>query len=827
MNPPTPKRPAYCLFSIGIAAALFFSALPLSAQTVIGGDTIDVSAMLDVQGADKGVLLPRMTTAQRNAMPAPARGLLIFNNDENCIQINTGSPLVPVWKCLGEGLPQTGNQTGNVLYWSGTAWVRLSPGQPGQQLILTQQGIPAWTGATFPVVSTAAIGSVTHVFEGERPVFTAQVGGNVSSDGGGPLLGKGVVCSTDGNPSLSNHSNYINILGIGTGAYSSLLPGLSPGTTYTCKAYAFNSAGTAYGAAQTFTTPPQATATGLNCTGATTSTDLVAGKSPDGTVLTIPYTGGNGGLYPSQTVSSTGLTGLTASLAAGTLSLGPGSLQYVLTGTTPTAGTANFSIRIGGQSCTVSRAVLPGAIAGLDCAGATFSNAELVAGKAVNATMSLPYSGGNGGSHPGQTVASTGVSGLTATLWASNFADGSGTLTYSITGTPSAAGTANFALSIGGQSCTLSRVVVPGAIAGLDCAGATQQGELYKDFQFTSNSTIPYTGGNGGSHPGQTVASTGVTGLTATLLPGNFTTSSGVLIYSITGTPSGVGIASFALSIGGKSCMLTRTVLDSTVLIHLISMKNIPAGTFSMGCTPGDPDCASDESPVHTVTLSTFQIGETEVTQMLWRSVMGSNPSYLYTCMECPVEQVSWYDAVVFCNRLSDAQGLTPCYYSDAGFTQVFGKSVGAWSLPNSGEVYHNLSANGYRLPTEAEWEYAARGGSATNIYSGSDNIEEVAVYFDNLGYFLLHVLSAKTFLANGFGLIGMSGNAQEWCQDWYGSYSAEIQTNPSGASTGSNRVLRGGSFLGYAWNCRVSSRKSTNPIQRSLDTGFRLARSL
>ncbi len=503
MNPIPPKRPTYCLFSIGIAAALFFAALPLSAQTVIGGDTIDVSAMLDVQGVDKGVLLPRLTTAQRNAMPAPARGLLIFNNDENCIQINTGSPLVPVWKCLGEGLPQTGNQTGNVLYWSGTAWVRLSPGQPGQLLALTQQGIPAWTGATFPVVSTEPITSINPGQEylgGFFLTYEAQVGVNVSSDGGGLLLAKGVVCDTRDNPVISDVGGYasgdtsrifqdVNLSGPGIfrGSVTSLLPS----TTYKCRGFAMNSAGIVYGGQQSFTTPSAGMVGGLNCAGATFSNDLVAGISPDGTTISIPYTGGNGGLYTSQTVSSTGLTGLTASLAAGTLSLGPGSLQYVLTGTTPVAGTANFSISFGGQSCTVSRAVRPGA--------------------------------------------------------------------------------------------------------------------------------------------------------------------------------------------------------DSA--ISQITMKNIPGGTFSMGCTTGGSNCFSNEFPVHTVTLSAFQIGETEVTQAQWQAVMGSNPSYFRGNNSRPVEYVSWYDVAVFCNRLSEAQGLTPCYYADSSFTQVYGKSGGSWSLPNSGNVYWNPSA--------------------------------------------------------------------------------------------------------------------------------------
>jgi formylglycine-generating enzyme required for sulfatase activity len=256
-----------------------------------------------------------------------------------------------------------------------------------------------------------------------------------------------------------------------------------------------------------------------------------------------------------------------------------------------------------------------------------------------------------------------------------------------------------------------------------------------------------------------------------------------------------------------------------------VGMNTLSGGTFSMGCTLGDPNCSNNESPVHTVTLSAFQIGEAEVTQALWQSVMGSNPSNFYYCAQCPVESVSWYDAVVFCNRLSETQGLVPCYYADAGFTQVYGKSGGSWSLLNSGEVYRNPSAKGYRLPTEAEWEYAARGGSATNIYSGSNNIDEVAWYYGNNNPWGTKPVKGK--LANGYGLYDMTGNVWEWCQDRYGDYSSSAQTNPEGPDTGSLRVRRGGTWSYAPQDCRVAFRVWDSPSRRSDDLGFRLARTL
>ena len=260
-------------------------------------------------------------------------------------------------------------------------------------------------------------------------------------------------------------------------------------------------------------------------------------------------------------------------------------------------------------------------------------------------------------------------------------------------------------------------------------------------------------------------------------------------------------------------------MLDPT---SLFTMKNIPAGSFSMGCTSGDTDCYGTETPVRTVTLSAFQMSETEVTQVLWQAVMGSNPSAFSSCAQCPVENVSWYDAAVFCNRLSEANGLVPCYYADAGFTQVYGKSGSTWSLPNSGEVYWNPAAKGYRLPTEAEWEYAARGGSATNIYSGSNNVDEVAWYDGNNSPWGPKPVKGK--LPNEYGLYDMSGNVWELAWDWYGDYPSSAETNPTGPSGASTRVFRGGCWSINARLCSVSYRVNGTPSDRGSYLGFRLA---
>ena len=197
----------------------------------------------------------------------------------------------------------------------------------------------------------------------------------------------------------------------------------------------------------------------LDCASAAHTGSLTSGI-PANVTSTIPYTGGNGGSHNGQTVTSTGVTGLTATLPPGNFENGNGTLIYTITGTPSAAGTARFTLNIGGTSCELTRNVIApiGTIIGLNCGGA-INSGILTAGTPVSGVSSqIPYTGGSGGSHNGQTVSSTGVTGLTATLAPGNLT-GNGVLTYIITGTPSSAGTASFAINIGGRTCTLTRTV--------------------------------------------------------------------------------------------------------------------------------------------------------------------------------------------------------------------------------------------------------------------------------------------------------------------------------------------------------------------------------
>ena len=332
----------------------------------------------------------------------------------------------------------------------------------------------------------------------------------------------------------------------------------------------------------------------ITCGSATNNGTLVSGIAAGSVSSEIPYSGGNSGTNDGQTVTSTGVTGLTATLSAGVFA-SSGNLTYTITGTPASSGTATFALNIGGQSCNLTRTVNAGLISTITCGSAT-NNGTLVQGVAASGVNSVvPYTGGNAGPHNGQTVTSTGVTGLTATFSAGNFVSGSGSLTYTITGTPASSGTASFAISIGGQTCTLTRTVNTGIITGLTCGSATNNGTLTSGTAASGvNSVVPYTGGNAGPHNGQSVNSTGVTGLTAALSLGTFASGSGTLTYTITGTPGSTGTATFALNIGGQTCNLTRTVVPVGTITGLTcgSATNngtLSAGSAASGVTSGIP----------------------------------------------------------------------------------------------------------------------------------------------------------------------------------------------------------------------------------------------
>jgi formylglycine-generating enzyme required for sulfatase activity len=226
-------------------------------------------------------------------------------------------------------------------------------------------------------------------------------------------------------------------------------------------------------------------------------------------------------------------------------------------------------------------------------------------------------------------------------------------------------------------------------------------------------------------------------------------------------------------------------------------MVRVEGGTFTMGATPEQgSDPSSREKPAHEVTVSSYSIGQTEVTQELWQAVMGNNPSY-FIGYQHPVERVSWEDCQMFITTLNQ------------------------------------LTERAFRLPTEAEWEFAARGGNMGMgyKYAGSDDLATVGWYSYNDSWELrgsgehgTHTVATR--MPNELDLFDMSGNVHEWVQDWYGGYSSGAQTNPTGPVTGSERVYRGGNWYFDEWFCRVSFRNSVIPSYTSHGIGLRLALS-
>ncbi len=227
----------------------------------------------------------------------------------------------------------------------------------------------------------------------------------------------------------------------------------------------------------------------------------------------------------------------------------------------------------------------------------------------------------------------------------------------------------------------------------------------------------------------------------------------------------------------------TPTETEYTVNGVKFKMVDVEGGTFTMGVS------GNSYMPAHQVTLSSFAISQTEVTQALWKAVMGSNPSYYIGNLNLPVENVSWNDCIAFIVKLNQ---MLPIY----GYE--------------------------FAMPTEAQWEFAARGGNKSHDYrySGSDAINDVAWYKNNSGG-STHVVMGKA--PNELGLYDMSGNVAEWCADREAAYPTEPQTNPTGPTTGTNRILRGGTYNTVANSCQVTSRDYWNLGNKDKDLGLRI----
>ena len=244
---------------------------------------------------------------------------------------------------------------------------------------------------------------------------------------------------------------------------------------------------------------------------------------------------------------------------------------------------------------------------------------------------------------------------------------------------------------------------------------------------------------------------------------------------------------------GNNICFKVEEKMASVITVKVngvsFDMVRVDGGIFNMGLDKGfDNKAVTNESPAHSVTLDGYYIGKTEVTQALWQAVMGTNPSN-FKGDNMPVENVSWKDCQEFIGKLNV------------------------------------LTNKKFRLPTEAEWEYAARGGNKSRgyKYAGSDSIDDVA-WYDMNGEEITHPVASKQ--PNELGIYDMTGNVYEWCSDWYGEYSRDKQTNPTGSKKGKFRIFRGGGFNYYPKFCRSSRRNYGALNDGYCYDGFRLALS-
>jgi len=324
-------------------------------------------------------------------------------------------------------------------------------------------------------------------------------------------------------------------------------------------------------------------------------------------------------------------------------------------------------------------------------------------------------------------------------------------------------------------------------------ANVTDNGTL--TYQWYSNTSASNTGG--------TIISDAVS---ATYNPPTGTAGTFHYFVQVTNTIANNGD-------GGIKTATARSVVVRVMVIPPVEMVWIPAGTFTQGSPASEMGHSSEETQRQVTISRGFYMGKYEVTQEQYQAVMGVNPS-LFIGSNHPVEIVTWFDAVEFCNRLSVIEGLTPAY-TITGRTPATGYPIYAAT------VTVNWNANGYRLPTEAEWEYACRAGTTTAYNTGASITTSQA----NISNTLERTTVVGSYAPNAWGLYDMHGNVLEWCWDWYGTYASGAQTDPRGADSGAIRVLRGGSWDNSAWYSRSATRIHSPPINRNNRIGFRLVR--
>ena len=360
---------------------------------------------------------------------------------------------------------------------------------------------------------------------------------------------------------------------------------------------------------------------------------------------------------------------------------------------------------------------------------------------------------------------------------------------------------------------------------GCEAIGDLFHGERPEPPLVTYTVTFDANGATGGNAPAKIVVEAGA----VIQLPsiGNMVKTGHTFIAWSESATNGVGTSYFigdSIPVNGNITLYARW--------SIVEMVQIPGGTFTMG---SNDSTDWNAQPAHHVILTdSFYIGIYVLTQEQWQTVMETNPSYfqgtsddrIVTSGEIqirrPVDCVSWYDTIVFCNRLSIQEGLTPAYRISGSTNPNDWGNIPTSSNSTWNAVEIVSGSRGYRLPTEAQWEYACRA-ETTTIWSYGNTMNGDYMWFYPNGNNRTHEIGKK--MPNAWGLYDMHGNVWEWCWDRYSTYTGGVQTNPSGASSGSDRIIRGGAFDSSGPNTRLALRSSYSPDYKSSNFGFRLVR--
>ena len=635
-----------------------------------------------------------------------------------------------------------------------------------------------------PTVTTSDVTGIT--------TNSATCGGNVISDGNGTVTACGICWSVSPNPTIEDNKTND---GSGTGSFASQIPDLVPNTQYYVRAYATNEVGTAYGDEISFTTLLEKllpTVTTSEITDITTNSATCGGNvTSDGngtvTVRGVCWsTNPNPTIEDNKTTNGNGTGSFTSNLS----NLVPQTTYYVRAYAINEAGTVYGEVK----SFTTLEEEPEETISGTEN-GHDYVDLGLPSGlkwATCNVGASSPEEYGDYFAW-GETTTKSEYTEENSLTYGKQMNDISGNLQYD-------AATANW----GGSWRMPTKAEMQELLDNCTWTWTTQEG--VNGYKVTSkvNSNYIFLPAAGGRY-GSSLILAGSIGYYWSSTPSDYDDYDAYYLYfDSSGHSMGYNTRGDGRSVrpvfGGdfeepeeqpETPGTNQTFNVNGVSFTMIAVEG---GIFKMGAQSSsssgdnyDSDASSSESPVHSVTLSSYYIGETEVTQELWEAVMGSNPSYYSGYPQRPVESVSWNDCQEFITKLNQ------------------------------------LTGRNFRLPTEAEWEYAARGGNKSKgyKYSGSNTIDDVAWYTSNSSS---RTHDVKTKQVNELGIYDMSGNVWEWCQDWYGDYSSGSQTNPTGPSSGSYRVLRGGGWNDYAKGCRVSDRSSDLPGYGNPGYGLRLA---